>query len=50
MDDLDDTLNESIQDSIVGRSKAAMEARAAAAERAKRKRKDLEDEEEAGAR
>ena len=48
VDDLDDTLNESIQDSIVGRSKAALEARAVAAERAKRKRIDLEDEEEAG--
>lgn len=47
-DDLDETLNESIQDSVTGRTKAALDARAVAAERAKRKRKDLEDEEEAG--
>ena len=49
MEDLDETLNESVRDSITGRSQAAREARAAKAERAKRRRQQLEDEEEAGA-
>ena len=49
VEELEETLNESVRDSVTGRSQAAREARAAKAERAKRRRQQLEDEEEAGA-
>ena len=49
MEELDETLNESVRDSITGRTQAARDARAAKAERAKKRRQQLADEEEAGA-
>ena len=49
MEELDETLDESVRDSVTGRSQAAREARAAKAERAKKRKQQLEDEEEAGA-
>ncbi len=49
VEELDETLNESVRDSVHGRSQAARDARAAKAERAKKRKQQLEEEEEAGA-
>lgn len=48
MDDLEETLNDSVRDSVLGRKKASAEATAAKKAAAERRRRQREEDQDAG--